>query len=322
MMGEPRFRTALASEKEALAGLTFPAFRHLLDLEPQPRFDIPEHDSGRPIQPLAVVADVDGKVVGLVLAELPIGDEGEPEILSVFVLPFARRRGLGNALMARIAEVIADRGFSVVNAVYMTGKPEIALVEKIFWKQGWSPPFVRMTVVRFTADDLDNIPWMQWARVRKGYEAVLWSELNPGDIAALRESDENEEWIPPDLKPWNHVRGGFEPLTSMALKRDDQIVGWVLTHALSEKFLRYSCSYIRPNLGPRGLLLTLYRASLNRMRTTTSYALATLTAPAYHPQMAAFVKRHVAPWVSFVGETRGTRKELHRTPTTNSEDES
>ncbi|RLE26118.1 MAG: hypothetical protein DRJ61_00075 [Acidobacteria bacterium] len=315
MTGAVRFRTTTASEKTALEGLTFPAFRHLLDLSPQPRF---EDSSERLIQPLAVVADMDGMVVGMALAEIPIEGQGTPEILSLFVQPAVRRQGIADHMMGRVVQEIADRGFEAVNAVYMTGKPEIAALEKIFWKQGWLPPVVRMTVVRFTVDELDSIPWMRWARVRKGYEAVLWSDLGPEDLAALRASDDSEEWIPPDLKPWDHTRG-FEPQTSMALKRNGLVVGWVLNHALSEDFVRYTCSFIRPDLRPPGLLVTLYRASLDRMR-STNFTIGTLTAPANHPQMVKFLKRHAAPYVSFVGETRGTRKILERSKLSGLED--
>ena len=311
MIGAIRFRTTTGSEKAAIEGLTFPAFRHLLDLSPQPRIKDPSQPSPRLIQPLAVVADLDGSIVGMALAELPIEGQAIPEILSVFVQPAVRRQGIADHLMGRVVREIADRGFTEVNAVYMTGKPEIAALEKIFWKQGWLPPVVRMTVVRFTVDELDNIPWMRWARVRKGYEAVLWSDLGPEDVAALRASDDSDGWIASDLKPWDHTRSGFEPQTSMALKRDGLVVGWVINHALSADFVRYTCSYIRPGLGPRGLLVTLYRASLDRMR-STNFTVGTLTAPAHHPQMVKFLKRHCAPYVSFVGETRGTRKILEK----------
>ncbi len=311
MTGAVRFRTTTASEKAAIEGLTFPAFRHLLDLSPQSRIKDPSQPSGPLIQPLAVVADLEGMVVGMVLAELPIEGQGTPEILSLFVQPAVRCKGIADHLMGRVVQEIADRGFAAVNAVYMTGKPEIAALEKIFWKQGWLPPVVRMAVVRFTVDDIDRFPWMRWARVRKGYEAVLWSDLAPEDVATLRASDDSEGWIPPDLKPWDHTRAGFEPQTSMALKRDGLVVGWVLNHALSEDFVRYTCSYIRPDLGPRGLLVTLYRASLDRMR-SAGFTVGTLTAPAKHPQMVKFLKRHAAPYVSFVGETRGTRKVLEK----------
>ncbi len=306
-----RFRTTTASEKAAIEGLTFPAFRHLLDLSPQSRIKDPSQPSGPLIQPLAVVADLEGMVVGMVLAELPIEGQGTPEILSLFVQPAVRCKGIADHLMGRVVQEIADRGFAAVNAVYMTGKPEIAALEKIFWKQGWLPPVVRMAVVRFTVDDIDRFPWMRWARVRKGYEAVLWSGLGPEDVATLRASDDSEGWIPPDLKPWDHTRGGFEPQTSMALKRNGLVVGWVLNHALSADFVRYTCSYIHPDLGPRGLLVTLYKASLDRMK-LTNFTVGTLTAPAHHPQMVKFLKRHVAPYVSFAGETRGTRKVLEK----------
>lgn len=307
-----RYQLVPAELAVILSDLTFPAYRHLLSLEPQPRHKQKMYGSTQPIQPLAVAAVADGAVIGLALAELPIEGRGKPELLSVFVRQAVRRQGVGTRLVAEIAEEIAKLDFSVVTAIYMTGKPEIVGLEKIFWKQGWTPPDTRMTVLRLTADDLDKLSWMHWTRMPKNYETILWTDVRPEDIEGLKASDEEEGWIPPDLRPWQHDQNGFEPTTSMALKIDGRIVGWVVNHALSDTMVRYTSSYIHPDHWRRCALLRLWRASFLRMP-DAGFSVATLTSHARHPQMVAFIRKHVAPVVSFAAETRGTHKNLGST---------
>lgn len=293
----------------AVAELTFPAYRHLLDLSLQPRHLEKMHGAGPVIQPVAVAAVADGTPVGLALAELPTSGYGEPEMLSVCVRREIRRRGIGTGLVAEICREVAKRGHPSITAVYMTGRPEIVGLEKIFWKLGWGPPETRMTVLRLTADDLDRLSWMHWTRVPKNYDIVPLADVESEALDELKRVDEDEGWIPADLRPWDHLDEGYEPSTSMILKVDGRVAGWVLTHRLSDSMVRYTSSYIHPDLWRRCALLRLWRASFLAMQ-EAGFAVATLTTHARHPQMVAFIRKHVAPVVSFVAETRGTRKLL------------
>ncbi len=303
------FGLAEARNAAVLAELTFPAYRHLLDLEPQPRHLGAMHGSGPVIEPLAVAAVANGAPVGLAVAELPTDDGLVAELLSVFVRPEVRRQGIGTGLVAELCREIAENGHEVVNAVYMTGRPEIIGLEKIFWKLGWGPPDTRMTVLRLTAADLDRLSWMHWTRLPKNYRIVPLAEIEREALDELRASDREERWIPADLRPWDHLGEGYEPSTSMILEVDGRTTGWVVTHRLSDRMLRYTSSYVHPGLWRRCALLRLWRASFLAML-EAGFEVATLTTHARHPQMVAFIRKHVAPVVSFVAETRGTRKIL------------
>jgi hypothetical protein len=99
----------------ALEAMTFPVYRHLLNLRPGARH--PEQGDSRPIQPLAFAAYAGEEPAGLVLAELPLGDARPPEILSVFVAPEFRRRGIASALVAAAEAEVRGRGFAELDAV-------------------------------------------------------------------------------------------------------------------------------------------------------------------------------------------------------------
>ena len=296
-----------AGDGDPYAAMTFPAYRHLLAGVPAPRHL--DAANAPPVQPLAIALTVENEPSGLALAELPLEGDTEPELLSLWVTPQLRGRGLGLLLTAAVEQAVAQRGFGRLHAVYTTGKPSTPAVERIFTRRGWSQPSLRTVLVRFTVEDLERIPWMRLG-IRRGFEALPWAEVTPEEKAALKASDAATGWIAPDLRPWDFDAEGYEPVTSLALRHRGAIVGWVINHVIGPGFLRYTCSFVHPDLGRRGLLITLYAESLRRMR-RTSFTKGTLVAPAHHPAMVAFVRRRCAPYVSMTAETRGTFKILH-----------
>jgi GNAT superfamily N-acetyltransferase len=308
-----RYERCAIEDRDDVAEMTFPAFRHLLSLEPQPLYLDSRHSQGSPIQPMAVKATVSGVPIALALVSLPVTGHGEAELLSIFVDPRVRRRGIGFGLMKATTEFIAHDGFSSIRSVYMTGKPNIVAVEKIFWMQGWCPPDARMIVLRITTEDFERLPFWEWPGLRTPFRSELWIDVTDAALDALRRDDESEPWIPDDLKPWRVPKERCHPETSMALLRDDDVVGWVLTEKVGPDLLRYTNSYIRPEFWRRCHLMRLWKESFTRML-GTEFTTATLTSHARHPNMVGFIKRHIVPVVSFAGETRGTRRILASAP--------
>jgi len=128
-------------------------------------------------------------------------------------------------------------------------------------------------------------------------------------METLKHSQEEAGWIAKDLQPWDHTRLGFEPITSHGMRLDGEVVGWCINHPISPTTLRFTCSYIRKDLGRRGRILPLYTQSLKLLH-LTKYSACTFTAPVYHPTMARFAKKHCGPYASYIGETRGSHKAL------------
>lgn len=301
------FETLRPPVPPAFAAMTFPVYRRLLSLQPARRH---EEDRGRPpIQPLAVAASVRGQPVGLALAELPLSAGGEPELLSLWVAPHLRSVGVGTALLAALETEVGRRGASRMATVYMTGKPGIAAFERVLVKRGWDAPATRTISVRFSVEDVDRFPWLGRYPLPPGFEIFPWAELRDDERERLRRSQERGGWIAGDLQPWDHDYYGFEPVTSLGLRGPDGVVGWVINHAIAETTLRFTCSYIRKDLGRRGRIVPVYSASLTRMK-QTPFTTGTFVAPVQHPTMVHFVHKWMAPWVSFLGETRGSAKSL------------
>ncbi len=290
----------------SLSGMTFPAYRHLLSLERAPR----QLDMGpqNPITPVAVGAFEGREPLGLALAEEKGGEPRTAEILSLFVAPAARGRGVGTALLTRISEELAKDGAASVDAVYMTGQGSEAAVERILAKCGWPPPTRRMLTVRMRLEDVKRADWYGRYALGPEYEIFPWTELTKEERERLVASQKATGWIKPDLEPWKFDETGFEPVSSIGVRKDGEVVGWVINHAITDRVVRFTCSFIRRDLGRRGKIVPAYTESARRA--AESFSELTFTVPIQHEGMSGFLTRWCAPFATFSGETKGSKKVL------------
>jgi GNAT superfamily N-acetyltransferase len=296
-------------EAEAFHGMTFPAYRHLLAQAPSARH--PDQGDTRIVQPLAIGAWRGELPVGLVLIEAPEqGDPHVPELLSVYVLEKARRAGVGTGLVAAAEDELRRRGFDRLQAVYMTGKPGIAAVERMFQNRGWAAPVVRTVTVRFTPRGAATAPWFGRVRLPSDdFEIFPWTGLTREERASIISSHQESAWIAEGLEPWRHDSYGFDPVSSLGLRYRGTVVGWVINHRLSEDCVRFTCSFMRRDLSRRGRILPLYTESIRRLADTGCRE-CTLVTPLMYAEMVEFLKRRCKDAVHFFGETRVAVKQL------------
>jgi GNAT superfamily N-acetyltransferase len=275
--------------------MTFPAYRAVLDFDPV-----------RPA-PVLVGAMADGAAIGLALAA--IASRGtDSELLSMYVEPNYRNRGVAAALVEKTCDELNARGVETVRATYMTGQPVTAAVERVFTKTGWSAPQTRMLVVRFTLESAAGAPWIgRFRKLPAGYDIVPWVGLTADERLRLRESQEHDHWIAEDLIPFD-FEPGIEPVTSLALRYRGEVVGWCLNHIVGD-VLRFTCSFMRRDLARLGRVLLLYCEAVARMP-RIGLAAGMWTIPVRHASYVRFAQRRMQPYSVFFGETRGIVKSL------------
>ena len=297
----------MPGQAEGLGEMTFPAYRHLLRLEPATIH--PEEGVTLAMEPVALAALEEGRTLGLLLAALPAGGPASLTLLSLFVPPPYRRRGIGSGLITAAEELARRRGIRRLEAVYMTGKEGPETFERLIGRSGWAPPSARMVSVKFTIAEAKTTRWYQKYPLRSALEIFSWKDLTTAEREELITSHAASPWIAPDLVPWKYDARGFDPISSVGARLDGKVVGWVINHRLGNGTVRFTCSYIREDLKRRGRIVPLYSESIRRLAEVGATS-ASLTVPMHHREMVTFVLKHCKEWVTFVGETRGSMKEL------------
>lgn len=272
--------------------LTFPAFRGWLDTPCDPGL-------------VAVGLRVDGASAGLALGW--VGDDGQATLASVFVLPEHRGQGGATALLAHWSRQAAQSGATAVQATWRSGQPTTAAVEALLARAGWSAPQPRMLVVVATLASIADAPWIRPQALPADMRILPWQAVDAEARAALRASHAESPWIAPDLVPFDH-EAGCEPNTSCALVWKGDVVGWVINHAV-DGVLRFTCSFMHPRLQRLGRIVLLYQAAVARMP-AAGFDTGMWTVPVWHPRMADFARRWMAPHATRFDETRGAGKSL------------
>ncbi len=281
------------AQKPSAARMTFPAYRHLL--------------TGRSQRALAVRASLLGRPLGLGLVRLPVGDEA-PELLSLWVDLVARRQGIAGEILRRLENELRELGHTNLHTTYMLGKPSIPVVEHLLQSTGWTPPKTRGYAIRFTRDQARQVPWFQKYELGPGYEIFPWRDLTAEDREELQASQRDTSWIPEDLEPWKYDATA-EPVTSLGLKLDGKIVGWVINQEVSEEMIRITCAFVRKDLQRLGKILPLFSESLDLLQQTSYLHVSGVSLSNYRP-IIAFYKRWCGPWADHLGEARESSKEL------------
>lgn len=305
--GEVRFQSLDASLADACEAMTFPRFRHLLLLYPAPRF--PADGDRRNVQAVGVVALAGRQPVALALAAIPVDARDEAELLSLFVHPQWRGRGIGTGTLQHLEVELARLGVGRVEGTYTTGKPAIPILEHLFEKLGWDAPAVRTISVRFTPEEARRTPWYARNLLPKGSEVFAWRDLTPAEITELKSSNAAAPWIAPGLEPWSHAQFGYEPDTSVGLRYRGRVVGWVINHRIWNDTVRFTCSFMRADLARRAAILPLYTEAIERAD-RAGFRFCTFITPMTYRPMVDFVVHRCAAFISFVGQTRGVAKRL------------
>ncbi|MGK0186198.1 MAG: GNAT superfamily N-acetyltransferase [Verrucomicrobiales bacterium] len=285
---------------EPLQHMTFPSYKNLLNPEATFDFEI-----------IPIVAIENNDIVGLALTAMPIaeGDTRDPSLLSVFVDPASRHRGIGTQLVAACGATVAERGGKTVATKYVDSKPGIRHFEKIMSKCGWDDPISRMLVIKCAQKVLEEkAPWLRRRKLSPKFEVLDWVNVSEEQREEIKRSHAEEKWIAEDLVPFDHEKN-LDKRTSVALALHGKIVGWVINHMVNADTVRFTCSFVRKDLQRMGRVFILYQAASDRME-KHGILHCMWTVPTHHPGMYNFAQKSMVPFSISSHESRGAMWQL------------
>jgi GNAT superfamily N-acetyltransferase len=235
---------------------------------------------------------------------------GSGVLLSVYVDPQFRGAGVGTLLITRIVEELSSRQCATIMAVYMSNRPTSPALARIFEKCGWSAPLKRMSVLESDIETIASAPWQRVTPLSCGYELFPWKHLTAADNSEIAETSLSLPWFPSDLNPLAYP--DFEHQTSLGLRFNGHLIGWIITHEMSRDRLRFTCGWVKAEHQRRGRCipyLNLVVESISRGR-AAEYTKATWTIPEHHAGMRRFAERWLRPFATSWSGTYEVRKQL------------
>jgi GNAT superfamily N-acetyltransferase len=252
--------------------------------------------------------DAANQPIGLALAEIR-PDGRSAEVLSIFVQPTHRQQGVGTALLARLAAELSLRGCDHAYLVYTTGQPTTPALERLLQKNNWTSPQPRMLVCRSTTKFIANAPWMQRKMLPAAYQIFPWQDITTAECLAIQQTQAASPWIPKDLYPLQ-PEPNLELLNSLGLRYQGQVVGWMITHRLAPDTIRYSYGFIRQDLQKMGRLISLIANAVQLQIDAETIPNGIWVVSCDRAPMIQFVRKHMAPYLTAIEETRGCFKSL------------
>lgn len=206
-------------------------------------------------------ADVLGAVWGRfacgAAAVLWRGDRGE--VLSLFVDPAVRRKGVAARLLGQIHALALERGVERLAASYSLAGEDLAAMDALFRRAGGEPafraPVFGMDSARFHDAPLLSIAFRPSFRPHSAVRT--FSQLTREQLAALAE----EPGIPGNLT-WEACQSRADPALSVAWLQDGRVSAYALGGASGPDSYALLASWRSPD-APAHSFLSLLRAQVN-----------------------------------------------------------
>jgi GNAT superfamily N-acetyltransferase len=244
---------------------------------------------------IAVGVYLDSQPIGLGLAVI---DKHEAEVLSLFIHPEHREKGLGKALLNYLETELQQRGCSQVRLVYISNATTPAL-ESILQHLNWSTPQLRMLVCEGTKESIKDAPLLQLNySLPASYTIFPWVELTPEDREHIQKQQAISPWYPEIISPFQDEEI-IEPVNSLGLLYQGQVVGWMITHRVAADTIRYTKLFVKQELQSIGraipLLVTAIKWHLHKIAANK----AVFTVIVDNTSMVKFVNNRLADYLSY-----------------------
>lgn len=266
---------------------------------------------------VALGAVAESEPIGLILAEIMFKTDQQitPELAwihSLFVKPEHRRQGVGRALLCHLEGKLQQLGCPAVRLNYLASLKTRPLENLLNQSGGWSIENTGVICYASKAKVLsapsphlvDYIDRLTRA-LPPGYELFPWSQLTPGERAALEARIDTN----PLYKKFNPFieESIFEPINSVGLRHNSEVAGWMVNHRIAPDTIRYTQLFVDPDTQPlsRGLLIL---AESIRLLPEECYA--TFNFEPSNQNMVNMVQRRLKPYISEIRRSYTATKAL------------
>ncbi|MGD1703385.1 GNAT family N-acetyltransferase [Dapis sp. BLCC M229] len=272
----------ISQNRENYQRLTYPRYRPLLDNLQDSRY-------------IAISAEDDQEILGLAIGEVDY-KQNIGEVLSLFVIPEYRRQGIGNELLIALETEIRGKNCQQIDLIFIPNKTVIAL-EKILQKNGWSEPKARMLIALGDPKTMRNVTWLNLdQKLPLGYEIFPWRKLTSKERKTIQELQKKSPWYPDILSPFTD-EDIIEPINSLGLRYNHEVVGWMITHRISKNTIRYTKLFVKEELQSIGRGIALLGRAIKLQINHPEINQCSFTVQIENEKMVKFTERRFKPYL-------------------------
>ncbi|WP_083305278.1 GNAT family N-acetyltransferase [Moorena producens] len=260
---------------------------------------------------LGLAAVENDEMVGLLVAELrkdPKTDTTSGVILSLFVHPENRRQGVGSGLITHLEAHVRELGCTQMELSYQATELTTVALEPLLERLGWETPKISLILAKFDSEHIAQAPWVHHYRFPKDFTLFPWAELTPAQEERIHERQKQKVWYPESLSPFLEP-SKLEPLNSLGLLYQGEVVGWMVNHRVGPDTIRYTSMFVVPRFQRRGRGAMLIAESL-MAQLDSDIAYYTFAVGESNQPMLEFVDRRLKPYLTSLTEAYRSLKKL------------
>lgn len=230
--------------------MTFPIYKSDIILNPQDYFIFAAYKDDIPLS-LAVFNKIDTERV---------------ELVSIFTDKQHRNNSIAKELLKFSFEELKNSNVKSVTVVYMDKKPYTDALENILDFLDFDAEILRQSVVKNSIENFEKSARFakRLVRLPEGFSLKLWEDVSQEDLQNLYDEDMSSQWIHEDLHPSKYLQNHFKEY-STALFYEGSIVGWIITHKLSDDTIRFTCSHVKDEFQHMSFQIRIYNHIKSRL---------------------------------------------------------
>ena len=155
------------------------------------------------------------------------------------------------------------------------------------------------------------VPWMNAPLLSAGFELFAWNDLSRDERTQLERqqiAEQNGHSLDPEFEDY-----AFEPLTSIGLRYQGEVVGWMLTRRTAPGRVLYDWLAFKPQLRGRGYGMALVAAAIQRQYALDGHLSevgGVWRTPLDNLPMVRIINRRLRPYLTTIFETSISYKDF------------
>lgn len=254
-----------------------------------------------------VMAKSGDKAVGLVLG---LSDQkgANFRILSLKVNPQNQNQKIATRMLLALEQSLKKEGFKSIDLQYRSHWPTIPILKKLFIRLSWHEPIFSLRICQSLIEQAFPV-FHTNHKLPEGYEFTSWEEVTNDEKEKIKQKHASAKWYPEDVSPFQleHI---IEPRTSVALRFQGEIVGWLVMHQITKETLEYTALFVDEAHRSFKIGHLLMGEGIQRQAKQGQFPKYLFTAKAENKTMVRFIDRNGPSNGMIVTDVYEVRKEI------------